>query len=132
MSKRPTVLRLAFCGSAALSLLLSGGVRAAEPDDFRVLTAADLVSLCSADPNDPNYVPAIHFCHGFGTGAYQYYQAVTTASPDQRYVCPPSPPPSRSAIIAGFVDWMKSRPDLASKLPVEALFQFLGETYPCK
>lgn len=132
MPNKPAVPCLTLYGSAALSLLLSGGVRAAEPDDFRVLTAADLVSLCSAGPNDPNYVPAIHFCHGFGTGAYQYYQSVTTASPDQRYVCPPSPPPSRSAVVIGFVDWMKSRPDLASNPPVEALFQFLAETYPCK
>ena len=132
MPNKSAVPCLTLYGSAALSLLLSGGVRAAEPDDFRVLTAADLVSLCSAGPNDPNYVPAIHFCHGFGTGAYQYYQAVTTGSPDQRYVCPPSPPPSRSAVVIGFVDWMKSRPDLASNPPVEALFQFPAETYPGK
>jgi hypothetical protein len=76
MPNKPAVPCLTLYGSAALSLLLSGGVRAAEPDDFRVRTAADLVSLCGRS-DDPNYVPAIHFCHGFGTGAYQYYQAVT-------------------------------------------------------
>ena len=46
MPNKPAVPCLTLYGSAALSLLLSGGVRAAEPDDFRVLTAADLVSLC--------------------------------------------------------------------------------------
>jgi hypothetical protein len=46
MPNKSAVPCLTLYGSAALSLLLSGGVRAAEPDDFRVLTAADLVSLC--------------------------------------------------------------------------------------
>ena len=35
------------------------------------------------------------FCHGFAAGAYQYYQAIAAASPEQRYVCPPATPPSR-------------------------------------
>ena len=126
------LVRLRLAEAAALILLLCGPAGAAGPEDFRAQTAADLVVLCSAGPEEPNYVAAIHFCHGFAAGAYQYYQAIAAASPDQRYVCPPATPPTRTEAIAGFVEWIKSLPGEASKPPVEALFQYLGETYPCK
>ena len=125
-------LRRPLAWAAAVILLLCASARAAEPDDFRVLTATDLIALCAATPDDPNYVAALHFCHGFAAGAYQYYQAIAAASPEQRYVCPPAAPPTRSEAISGFVEWMGSRPGMAFKPPVEALFQYLGETYPCK
>jgi hypothetical protein len=126
-------LRRSLAEAAALIVLLvCAGARAAEPDDFRALMAADLVALCATTPEDPNYGAAIHFCHGFTAGAYQYYQAIAAASPDQRYVCPPATPPTRSEAIAGFVEWMGSRPGMAFTPPVEALFRYLGETYPCK
>jgi hypothetical protein len=118
--------------AVVVAVLICGSARAAEPDDFQALTGADLMALCSTGPQEPNYVAAIHFCHGFAAGAYQYYQAIAAASPDQRYVCPPAKPPSRSEAISGFVAWMGSRPDMAGRPPVEALFQYLGETYPCK
>ena len=132
MRTRSIGLPRILAGGAALLLLLCGPAASAEPDDFRAVSASDLAALCSADPNEPDYVAAIHFCHGFAAGAYQYYQAIAAASSDQRYVCPPSPPPSRSEAISGFVDWMKSRSELASTPPVEALFRYLAETYPCK
>jgi hypothetical protein len=132
MLTRSVTPRCVLAGAAALGLLLGGDSEAAEPDDFRAATATDLVALCSTGPEEPNYVAAIHFCHGFAAGAYQYYLAIAAASPDQRYVCPPATPPSRSEAISGFIAWMGSRPGLAFKPPVEALFQYLGETYPCK
>ena len=125
-------LRRSLAPVAAFIVLGSAGARAAEPDDFRAVTASDLVALCATTPEEPNYVAAIHFCHGFAAGAYQYYQAIAAASPDERYVCPPATPPSRSEAISGFTGWMESRPGMAFKPPVEALFQYLGETYPCK
>ena len=125
-------LRRSLAEAAAVIVLVCASAQAAEPDDFRALTAMDLVTLCTTTPEDPNYAAAIHFCHGFAAGAYQYYQAIAAASPDQRYVCPPATPPSRSEAISGFIDWMGSRPGMAFKPPVEALFQYLGETYPCK
>jgi hypothetical protein len=133
MLRRSKHLRRWLAGDAIFIVLAwCSSAHAAEPDDFRALSAADLVALCSTTPEDANYVAAIHFCHGFAAGAYQYYQAIAAASPDQRYVCPPAPPPSRSDAISGFLGWMERRPGMASKPPVEALFQYLGEAYPCK
>jgi hypothetical protein len=66
--------------------LASSAAGAADPDNFRVRTTEDLVQLCSVEPADPNYVAAIHFCHGFGSGAYQYYES--TVAPNERFCVP--------------------------------------------
>ena len=132
MLKRSVYLRRRLAEAAVVAVVMSGSAQAAEPDDFRALTASDLIGLCATGPEDPNYVAAIHFCHGFAAGAYQYYEAIAAASPDQRYVCPPATPPSRTEAISGFVEWMEARPGMAFRPPVEAMFQYLGETYPCK
>jgi hypothetical protein len=123
---RGLVLTGALCVGA-------GGIAAAAttPDDFRVVTTEDLVTLCSADPSDPNYVAAIHFCHGFGSGAFQYYQAITADNPKGRFVCVPNPPPTRTQAIEGFVAWARANPQHMDARPVDSLFEYLGTQYPC-
>jgi Rap1a immunity proteins len=123
-SFRGVVLAIAF------SLSMGGfSARAADPDNFRVRATEDLVKLCSADPADPNYVAAIHFCHGFGSGAYQYYESVTT--PSERFVCLPNPPPTRSEAIAGFVTWARANPQYMAERPADSIFRYLSSRYPC-
>lgn len=104
---------------------------AATPDQFKARTTADLVGLCSAAPADENYVAAIHFCHGFATGAYQYYLSLAAASEANRFVCPPEPPPSRTEAIAGFVTWARQNALAMAEPPVESMFRYLAEHYPC-
>lgn len=121
-----------WCVALAGALSLGGfGADAANPDNFHVRTTEDLVILCSAEPTDPNYVAAIHFCHGFGTGAYQYYESIVSASPSERFVCPPDPPPTRSEAIAGFVAWAHANPQYVKDRPVDSIFRYLSTTYPC-
>src|SRR3546814_222940 len=91
-----------FCTMAATS---TGWVGAATPDSFKIRSAQDLVALCDADPADANYVAAIHFCHGFAVGAFQYYQSLAAATPSARFVCVPDPAPSRTQAIPAFVSW---------------------------
>jgi hypothetical protein len=119
---------------AVLACALSPGRAAGQatnPDNFHVRTTEDLVTLCSAAPTDPNYVAAIHFCHGFGTGAYQYYEAIAARDPSARFVCPPDPPPTRSEAIAGFVAWARANPQFMKDRPVDSVFRYLSTTYPC-
>jgi hypothetical protein len=104
---------------------------AATPDQFVARTTADFVALCSADPAEENYVAAIHFCHGFATGAYQYYRSLAAASEANRFVCPPDPPPSRSQAIADFIAWAEQNPQHMSEPPVESIFRHLAQKYPC-
>ena len=112
-------------------ILLSGSVFATTPKDFRVETASDLLHLCSVTPSDPHYVAALHFCHGFATGAYHYYKVEALATPGHKFLCEPSPPPSRTSVIKDFVRWMNSNPQYQEGEAVDAIFRYLGETYPC-
>jgi hypothetical protein len=111
--------------------LAGGPVTAAEPDHFRARTTADLVALCAADPASESYVAAIHFCHGFASGAYQYYLTLAVASEGHRFVCLPDQPPSRSQAIADFVAWSKQNPDFMANPPVDSMFRYLALRYPC-
>ena len=47
--------------------------------NFQVMTTGDLVRLCEATPTDPTGIAALHFCHGFAVGAYQYHQIAAAA-----------------------------------------------------
>jgi hypothetical protein len=104
---------------------------AADADNFRVNSTGDLLALCSADPAAPNYSAAIHFCHGFASGAYQYYQMVAAAIPEARFVCVPEPVPTRSEAIAGFVEWARRNPNYTADKPVDSIFRYLADRYPC-
>jgi hypothetical protein len=116
----------------ALVLSVVGWHAAAQsPEEFKIETARDLVSLCAAEPTAPNYVAAIHFCHGFGAGAYHYYAILAEAEPGRKFVCVPQPGPTRTEAINGFVAWMKKNPQYLTGEAVDALFRYLGETYPC-
>jgi len=118
--------------AGGLLALAAAGAQAVEPGDFEVRTAQDLVELCSAVPPDPNAVEAIHFCHGFGSGAWNYHEAVHTgpeADPD--FVCLPDPAPTRTEALAGFVRWAEQNPQHLQEPAVDALFRYLTESYPC-
>ena len=112
-------------------VFLSPGAWAASEDQFHVRTTGDYVALCTAQPDQPNYVAAIHFCQGFASGAYQYYSSLADKSPDDRFVCLSDPPPSRDQALAAFVAWVKANPSAQSAPPVDSIFQYLAQTYPC-
>ena len=100
--------------------------------DFEVKTARNLLDLCTVAPEDPRYKEALHFCHGYLVGAYHYYLA-TLAGPNVKpLVCPSDPPPSRNAVISGFVAWARAHPQYMNEPPVETEFRYLTETWPCK
>jgi hypothetical protein len=105
--------------------------RAATPQNFQVATTADYLALCSTAQGQDNYVAAIHFCEGFETGAYQYYLALAAKDPAERFVCLPSPSPSRDKVKADFVAWAKANPAVMNDQPVDSMFRYLGQTYPC-
>ena len=125
--------------SCALILLLLGaalavpGVAGAVTDgDFEVKTTRNLLNLCTVSADDVRHKEALHFCHGFLVGAYQYYLA-TLAGPNAKpLVCPPDPPPTRNAAIVAFIGWAQAHPQYMSEAPVESEFRFLTETWPCK
>jgi hypothetical protein len=105
---------------------------ASTTQDFEVRSTSDLVSLCAAEPGSENYVAAIHFCQGFASGAFRYYQSMAEASPSAKFVCVTGPIPSRNEVIASYVEWARANPQVMGAAPTDSLFQFLGTKYPCK
>jgi hypothetical protein len=101
-------------------------------DDFLIRTTQDLIKLCTASESDSLYQAAIGFCHGFATGAYQYYQANTAGAEQAAFVCLPEPPPTRAEAIQMFVAWAKENPQYLNDRPVDSLFRFLGTKFACR
>lgn len=52
------------------------------------------------------------------------------AAPAHRYVCIPDPPPSRTYAIGEFEKWTQANPEQLQEQAIDAIFRFLGETYP--
>ena len=131
--------RMTMPVSRALVLLLLGaalvipGVAGAVADaDFEVKTTRSLLNLCTVSAEDARYKEALHFCHGFLVGAFQYYLASVSGPKAKALVCPPDPPPTRNEAIAAFIAWAQAHPQYMSEAPVETEFRFLTERWPCK
>ena len=107
----------------------------AEPvtrEDFQMQTTQDLVDVCSVKPGEPNYEGALGFCLGFEEGAFQYYMTLAAGSPQDRFVCPPEPVPSRAEVMQWFLAWARENPRYLNERPVDSLFRFLQTTWPCR
>lgn len=125
--------RKLICVMFAVVLLMPTLASAAtDVPDFIVDSTDDIVDLCTTAPDDPLYTAAIHFCHGFMVGAYAYYDAQASGPEGVRLVCFPDPAPSRNAAIDMYVEWAKAHPEHMNEAPVETLFMFLTEEWPCK
>jgi len=124
--------RKLICLLFAVALLIPTLAAAADQEDFVVDSTDDLIGLCTTAPSDPLYSAAVHFCHGYLVGAYDYYAAANSGPEGQRLVCFPDPPPSRNDAVAMFVKWAKAHPEYMNEPPVETEFRFLMEKWPCQ
>jgi hypothetical protein len=111
------------------ALLTSGVAVAADSSTFQLRNTDDLVRVCSIAPGDALYANATGFCHGILVGAYRYYDSAVSA--ENRFICPPSPIQTRAEVMNGFVAWAKSHSQYMKDPPVDTLFRYLAETYPC-
>ena len=118
---------------AMLGILLPGlASSAVTEEDFKAKTTRNLINLCTVSPQDVHYGDAIHFCHGYLVGAYQYSLAESSNDQKEALVCFPEPKPSRNQAIAMFVAWVQEHPQFMTEMPVETEFRFLTEKWPCK
>lgn len=53
-------------------------------------------------------------------------------SAENRFICTPSPVPTRAKVMGDLVVWAKSRPQYSNDPPIDTLFRYLAETYPRK
>jgi hypothetical protein len=117
----------------ALAFLISGvtaaGALAAPPLAIHTNTAGELADTCSADPRSPGGEEKINFCQGFAQGAITVELG---RAGEKKPFCFPARAPSRQETMGQFTAWVKSMPERRSLSSTKALFQFLGERYPCK
>jgi hypothetical protein len=117
---------------AVTAVLAPVASHAATQENFLVRTTRDLVELCSAGPTHPLRDQAVHFCHGFLVGAFQYHISVFPTSGPGALFCLPNPPPSRDAAISTFVAWAKANPQYLDEKPTDTEFRWLAIAYPCR
>jgi Rap1a immunity proteins len=125
------IIGLAVC----LWPLISGAQArsGAQPrEEFLVRNTQDYVRVCTTSPSDPMYAAAMGFCHGYAVGAYHYYLAQTAGPQGKPFVCPPEPPPSRRETLTIFTAWAQEHPQYMGERPVDSIFRFLAEKWPCR
>lgn len=111
------------------ALLLAMPAQAQRGVALQARTAGELADLCAANPREPLGDARVNFCHGFAQGAIQ---AEIRRGEEKKTFCFPSPPPTRTATMNEFVNWVRAMPDRKTQPSIEGLYRFLGERYPCK
>ncbi|MEM9146795.1 MAG: Rap1a/Tai family immunity protein [Pseudomonadota bacterium] len=117
----------------ALAALIAGSpAKAAEPETFMIDTATDLARLCAIAPDHPNYMPAIHFCHGYLIGMH-HFQAALAAELAEPFYCAETaqPQPTRNTAAADFSAWVAANPKAAEMEALDALITWAIAAYPC-
>ncbi|MEO1274506.1 MAG: Rap1a/Tai family immunity protein [Pseudomonadota bacterium] len=121
-------LGLAMLAAAPMALADAG---ATDEEDYLIVDVSDLVDLCNAKVQEPNFASAIHMCHGYIVGAHQLHEAAVKPSETGGFYCLPSPPPSRDAAVLAFVNWARAT-DGAMGLPaIEGLMRWANSEFPC-
>ena len=98
--------------------------------DFTLTTAQDLYDVCTVAASDPRHAVAEAFCYGFFSGGKHYHDEVATVALIGPVVCPDRLP-SREEVVAVFVDFMQRNPQHAADRPMNAVFEAIGERWPC-
>ncbi len=113
----------------AAPLAVPPAAHAAGAISIRVETAGDLAELCGVNPKDSAADAKINFCHGFAQGVLDVERKYAG---DKKKFCFPSKPPTRTETMGEFTNWVRALPAHKTLGPVDGLFQFLGERFPCK
>jgi hypothetical protein len=124
------MLKLALATATMVAAAGTMGT-AATVESFQVKNTQDLVDLCAVQRNDPIAVQAIHFCEGYLTGVYHYHQALTAGRGQAPVFCPTGALPTRDQAVAMFVTWGRSNPQHMEERPVDGIFRWAVETWPC-
>jgi hypothetical protein len=120
-----------FYGLLIATPLLVNPAWAVEPINFEIRNNADLLAVCSAQPSEPNYVAAIHFCHGFGVGFSRYHDALKEGKGFSPVFCFPEAV-TRNQVLNEYVRYSKAHPEYDKDSVGDVVTKFLVETYPCK
>lgn len=103
---------------------------AVDPIHFEIRNNADLVAVCSTQPEDPHYIAAIHFCHGVGVGLVRYQEALQEGKDFDPIFCLPKSL-TRTQAVNAYLGYSKAHPEYDQEAVGNVQIKFLSETYPC-
>ena len=127
-------------GAAVLTAgwLVSGQLRAETVlsdgytlEDFNLLTAADLVGVCTLGEGHSDHTTAMGFCYGFFEGGRHYHNTISNSATYHKIVCGP-PETTRTEAVEVFVAYIQANPQYASETPIDAIFRALVAKWPCE
>ena len=98
-------------------------------DNFLLRNTADLVSLCSAQAEDPNRIAAIHFCEGFILGV-RHYDDVSAASLQSRFYCHPERS-TRDEAVRLYVKYHREHPEFQGESAIDGVIRAAMALWPC-
>ena len=98
-------------------------------ENFLLRNTADLVSLCNAQPSDPNRIAAIHFCQGFVLGIRHYDDISQNALQDKLYC--QEQRVTRDQGMAMYVKWHLAHPEFQGESPLDGVVRWAMATWPC-
>jgi hypothetical protein len=102
----------------------------ADPGDFAVETAQNLLDLCSADPSNPLYDEALQFCAGFFEGMKHFHDQMSAGPDVRRIVCAPSDVTLQDAIDM-YVAYARANPQFLNEDPADNVARAAMATWPC-
>ncbi len=93
-------------------------------------TAEEFATLCVTPAEDLKADAHRGFCYGYLSGAHSVYQSIHGPR-IRKAVCIPIPRPTRAQAAEGFVVWLKAHPQYVKESPIDALYRFAEQTWPC-
>jgi hypothetical protein len=107
---------------------------AVEESHFDLGSTQDLLILCGATSEDPDFVAATYMCRGFLKGTHQYHDAVAAAEDKKPLACPPDGTTLADA-RAVFIAWGEKNggdSKLMGEAPVIGYVRSIVERFPCE
>lgn len=98
-------------------------------ENFLLRNTADLISLCNAQPNDPNRIAAIHFCQGFILGI-RHYDDASEATLQSSLYCHKERS-TRNEVVALYVKYHLDNPQYQSESAIDGVIRAAMATWPC-
>lgn len=116
--------------SAAALLVVNAHAGDYSIEDFRLITAEDLVNVCTIEASHPDHSVATAFCYGFFEGATHYDEAIEDTASYVDIVCSPNGT-TRTEAVTVFIEYISANPQYGSEGPVDAAFRALSAKWPC-
>ena len=115
---------------AATAITMQANAQTLDPGDADVESAQELLDLCAAEPETPEGVAAVIFCHGFMSGLMHFHADLTASEAFSPIACP-GRRVGRDDLADEFVSWAGRVSNLTEISASSAVAQAAAARWPC-